>query len=208
MLEHQAVIGLGNPGDGYKNTRHNAGFLAVDSFCKRHRGSSWKTHGGFALCRVMLRSRKLDVLKPLTYMNLSGKAVRDYLGETGISPDLLVVVHDDLDLDPGRVKIKVGGGSGGHKGLESIILMTGDRQFTRVRIGIGKPAIPEMAQEYVLREPDDPKEREQFENGVAQAVDALEMLLFQGAIPAMNRYNPFSPGDNAPVDGDNDNRRG
>ncbi|MBN1356254.1 aminoacyl-tRNA hydrolase [bacterium] len=205
MSEYQTVIGLGNPGERHRYTRHNAGFLIVEKFCRRHRGTIWNIYGQYELCRMKMGNRTLEVIKPLTFMNLIGRAVGEYLLKTGIPARDLIVVHDDLDLEPGRVKVKIAGGSGGHKGLESIMEKVGSAEFTRVRLGIGKPPGEMDPADYVLRPPDSPDEIRAFEAGIILAVDALDMVIFQGAIPAMNRYNQQSPGAECPGANENGN---
>jgi peptidyl-tRNA hydrolase, PTH1 family len=204
LLVYQTIIGLGNPGEEYSGTRHNAGFLAVDGFCRRHRGKKWHISRGYALCRLQIKSQKMEVIKPLLFMNRSGVTVKKYLAGNNVPSNTMAVIYDDLDLAPGRIKIKQGGGTGGHKGVESIIQHTGNSNFIRIRIGIGRPTGTRSATDYVLDKPDD-LERDLFEQGISRAIDALEMLIYEGAIPAMNYYNQQLSGDDASAEVDNIN---
>jgi peptidyl-tRNA hydrolase, PTH1 family len=125
------VVGLGNPGRSYERTRHNAGYLVVDELAKRH-GGSWRKRKKAEAAPLSLGLENITLLKPTTFMNNSGSALAYY------GPEDLIVVHDDLDLEAGTVRVKVGGGAGGHNGLRSIIQNLGN-DFVRVRIGIGRP---------------------------------------------------------------------
>ncbi|HEY6674905.1 MAG TPA: aminoacyl-tRNA hydrolase, partial [Rubrobacteraceae bacterium] len=131
LLESPVVVGLGNPGRSYERTRHNAGYLVAEELARRHAGS-WRKRRRAEAAPITLGLAEATLLKPTTFMNNSGSAVSDY------RPDDLIVVHDDLDLEAGTVRVKVGGGAGGHNGLRSIIGRLGN-DFVRVRIGIGRP---------------------------------------------------------------------
>ncbi len=170
-------MGLGNPGRSYERTRHNIGFLVADELAKRH-GGSWRAKKraeaapvGFGLENVML-------LKPTTYMNNSGAAL------VGYKPGQLVVVHDELDLPAGTVRVKAGGGAGGHKGLRSIIQHLGGNEFVRVRVGIGRPPVGVTATDYVLG-----RMEPAIKEAVPRAADAVEAVIEGGPEAAMNRFN-------------------
>ena len=176
------VVGLGNPGPSYRGTRHNAGFLVLDELARRWGAS-------FSSDRVAERARSGDhrLLKPLTFMNVSGRAVQADMSRHGISPADLVVVHDDLDLPLGRLRLKHGGGAGGQKGVKDIAERIGP-DFHRVKVGIGRPPERWTVENWVLsRFRED--ERPLVDDVVAAAADAVEMLLAEGLEPAMNRYN-------------------
>jgi PTH1 family peptidyl-tRNA hydrolase len=145
------IVGLGNPGDIYETSRHNIGFLVVDrlskdckSFFKRDRGTFSYT------CRCHLNKTEVILAKPVTFMNLSGTAVKELLKKYKVSPVDLLVVCDDLDLELGRIKIRPGGSSGGHRGIASIIENIKHQDFARLRIGIGRPRPAQEASDYVL----------------------------------------------------------
>jgi len=170
------VVGLGNPGRSYARTRHNAGYLTVDELARRHDGS-WRKRKRAEAAPVSVGPADATLLKPTTFMNNSGSAVSDYgLGD-------LIVVHDDLDLEAGTVRVKVGGGAGGHNGLRSIIGRLGN-DFVRVRIGIGRPPPGLGVTDYVLSRMDST-----VREAIPTAADAVEFLLEHGTEAAMNRFN-------------------
>ena len=170
------VVGLGNPGRSYERTRHNAGYLVADELVKRH-GGSWRKKKRAEATPVSLGTKNATLLKPTTFMNNSGSAVADY------RPEDLIVVHDDLDLEAGTVRVKVGGGAGGHNGLRSIIGRLGP-DFVRVRVGIGRPPIGMTVTDYVLGRMD-----AAVRDVIPQAADAVEAVVEEGPEAAMNRFN-------------------
>ena len=170
------VVGLGNPGRSYERTRHNIGFLVADELARRH-GGSWRARKKAEAAPVGLGLKNVMLLKPMTYMNNSGVALVGY--ETA----QLIVVHDDLDLEAGTVRVKVGGGAGGHNGLRSIIQHLGN-DFVRVRIGIGRPPVGVVPVDYVLGRMD-----EAVKEAVPRAADAVETVIESGPEAAMNRFN-------------------
>jgi peptidyl-tRNA hydrolase, PTH1 family len=170
------VVGLGNPGRSYARTRHNAGYLVADELAKRHAGS-WRKRKRAEAAPVSLGLAETTLLKPTTFMNNSGSAVADY------GPEEIVVVHDDLDLEAGTVRVKVGGGAGGHNGLRSIIGRLGN-DFVRVRIGIGRPPPGVTVTDYVLSRMDS-----KVRDAVPTAADAVEFVVEHGPEAAMNRFN-------------------
>jgi peptidyl-tRNA hydrolase, PTH1 family len=132
------VAGLGNPGRQYERTRHNVGWLVVDDLARRHGGAFRGKFSG-QLAEVRLDGTRLALLKPETYMNLSGRSVAAAARFFKVGPDALVVVHDDVDLEPARLQVRAGGGLAGHNGLRSIAAELGSRDFLRLRIGVGRP---------------------------------------------------------------------
>jgi PTH1 family peptidyl-tRNA hydrolase len=176
LLESPVVVGLGNPGRSYERTRHNAGYLVADELARRHAGS-WRKRKKAEAATITLGLTDATLLKPTTFMNNSGSAVSDY------SPEDLVVVHDDLDLEAGTVRVKVGGGAGGHNGLRSIIGRKGN-DFVRVRIGIGRPPAGVGVTDYVLSRMDSA-----VKEAIPTAADAVEFLFEHGPEAAMNRFN-------------------
>jgi PTH1 family peptidyl-tRNA hydrolase len=175
-IKSPVVVGLGNPGRSYERTRHNAGYLVVDELAKRHAGS-WRKKKKSEATPVSVGPTDATLLKPTTFMNNSGSAVADY------KPENLVVVHDDLDLEAGTVRVKVGGGAGGHNGLRSIIGRLGN-DFIRVRIGIGRPPAGVGVTDYVLSRMDSV-----VKDAIPTAADAVEVVLEQSPEAAMNRFN-------------------
>ena len=187
------VVGLGNPGAEFEHTRHNVGADTVMLLAAR-RGERFRTVRGAHPRTADLRidGRRVAAAFPLTYMNDSGLAVGALVRRYGID-DLagLVVVHDELDLPVGRVKVKEGGGTAGHNGLKSIHAHLHDAGYARVRIGIGKPPGRRMGADHVLRRPG-AQEREALEEAVDRATDAVEVIATLGVAEAMNRFNTES----------------
>ena len=184
------VVGLGNPGDQYARTRHNAGRWVVDELVRRHDGRLRRARRQQALvCELRLAQRRVAAAVPVTWMNESGRAVAPLVRRFGIRDlSCLVVVHDELDLPVGRLKVKTGGGLAGHKGLESIRAHVRSEAFTRVRIGVGRPDMTPKGGDYVLKPPGR-AERAELEAVVERAADAVEYYLDHGLEPTMNRFN-------------------
>lgn len=148
------IVGLGNPGPKYDQTRHNAGFWFLDELVSRFGGNlrvESKFHG--VACRVHVNGRDLWLLKPATFMNRSGQSVAALARFYKIPPEQVLVVHDELDLDPGTVRLKQGGGHGGHNGLRDIMAQLGSREFYRLRLGVGHPGHRDQVVDYVLNKP-------------------------------------------------------
>ena len=181
------VAGLGNPGREHAADRHNAGWLAIDELARRHGGSFRGKFSG-QLAEVRAGEAKLALLKPETYMNLSGSSVGAAARFFKVPPEALVVVHDDVDLDAGRLQVRLGGGLAGHNGLRSIAQVLGTQEFVRVRIGVGRPGCGDRRPiaDYVLSpfEPD-----EDAGALIAHAADAVELLAAEGLDAAQRRFN-------------------
>jgi PTH1 family peptidyl-tRNA hydrolase len=182
------IIGLGNPGRRYRLTRHNVGFRVVDRFAEKKGIKLKRRLGKVQMGEGRIGSDRVLIAKPLTYMNRSGAVVKKLIGELGVPLDHLVVVHDDLDLASGRIKIKDKGGHGGHKGVGSIIEHVGDAAFLRVKVGIDKPQTPEEGVDYVLSTFDD-EQLPLVEESIERACEAIEAIIVSGKNQAMNRYN-------------------
>ncbi len=198
------IVGLGNPGPQYARNRHNIGFQVVDLFARRH---------GISLSRIQFKARvgdgwvnrrapfdpnnpfgglperqKVLLVKPLTYMNLSGQAVAPLVRYYDVDLANLLVIHDDLDLPAGKLRLRPGGGSGGQKGLRSIIERLGSQDFPRIRVGIGRPPGRMNPADYVLQ--NFREEEEAIFGPLRETIlDAIECWLFEGIDAAMNRYN-------------------
>lgn len=185
------VVGLANPGREYEGTRHNVGAAAVELLAERH-GARLKGPKGLPARsdEVVVDGRRLALAVPTTYMNESGQAVQPLVRRHGIEDDLtrLVVVHDELDLPPGRVKVKVGGGLAGNNGLRSIRDHLHSSDFLRVRIGVGKPPSKERGADHVLSRPGK-REALELEIAVQEAADAVELIFADGVERAMERVN-------------------
>jgi PTH1 family peptidyl-tRNA hydrolase len=183
------VVGLGNPGAEYAGTRHNVGAAVVELLARRHGGSFKKTKEKSLVAETRIGDRRVALAFPQTYMNESGQAVGSLVRRHKID-DLhrLVVVHDELDLPVGSLRVKVGGGLAGHNGLRSIKAHLHSGEFIRVRIGVGKPPSAATGAEYVLRRPSK-AERDELDAIVARAADAVETILRDGADRAMAAFN-------------------
>ena len=183
-----ALIGLGNPGKEYEHTRHNVGFQVVSrlvaSYLPGMMERKFRASWGFA----MAEGRKILFVKPLTFMNRSGEAVSEIIKYFGIPPSRMLVIHDDLDLPFARIRISQKGGSGGHKGIQSIIDHVGSTDFPRLKIGIGRPKHAEPVEIFVLQPPY-PEDREEFEKMMAQAEKAARAILATCLSDTMNEFN-------------------
>lgn len=181
------LCGLGNKGSDYSFTRHNIGYLVIERFSERFKIPVTKKDSG---CRIGLKE-DLILAKPDTYMNLSGGPVARLVGKFKVSPDHVIIVHDDLDMDFGKMRIRLGGRDGGHKGVRSVIENLGTADFYRLKIGIGRhPGIP--AEEYVLsRFPRE--ETEGLGEIIDVACDALKVFVFEGGSKAMSLFNRRGP---------------
>ncbi len=161
--------------------------MVLDELASRHRAEFAGKKRHYASARMEVDGRGVLLLKPLTYMNRSGLAIKDLLYEKDIPPERLIVVQDDMDMDPARIKIRKGGSSGGHRGIESIIMETGMVDFIRLKIGIGRnPVIP--PERYVLMR-FDKEELPRFERAISAAADAVRVIITEGLQKAMNAYN-------------------
>jgi PTH1 family peptidyl-tRNA hydrolase len=182
------VVGLGNPGAEYANTRHNAGADVVEILVRRHGGRLRKTKDRAMADDVRVDGKQMVLAIPLTYMNDSGIAVAPLARRHGVEPDQIVIVHDELDLPPATLRVKIGGGLAGHNGLRSIVQHLHTDAFLRVRIGVGKPVSKERGADHVLARASK-REREQMAVTLEEAADAVEAILAEGVDAAMNRYN-------------------
>ncbi|MBK8461793.1 MAG: aminoacyl-tRNA hydrolase [Nigerium sp.] len=193
------VAGLGNPGPAYASTRHNVGFMVADELAARARVSFSAPRGMRAdVCETRLAAsgmggvgadaQRVVLLKPRTFMNDSGAALAKACAYYKIPPEHVIVVHDELDLDFGRLRVKSGGGDNGHNGLKSIRAALGTGDFLRVRFGIGRPPGRQDARDYVLA-PIPANLREDYAVETARNADAVELLIAAGLVPAQNRFN-------------------
>ncbi len=190
------IVGLGNPGQGYANNRHNLGFMCLSHFAKQHGISFDKKQGQARIGTGEIAGQAVVVARPQTYMNQSGQAVSRLVRKFNISLDDLIVIHDDLDLAVGKIRIRRGGSSGGHRGINSIIMELGSPDFLRIRVGIGRPAVSESgiptAEDaiiaYVLSD-FIPEEKKVIDQTIPRVSEAVHCLLTEGLTAAMNKYN-------------------
>lgn len=183
------IAGLGNPGPEYAETPHNVGFRVVDLVAERS-SASWKAESKFmgGVARARFGGVEALLVKPTTYMNLSGESVGRTARYFGVKPEDVVVVSDDADLPAGRIRIRMRGGSGGHKGLQSVIDCLGTDGFVRVRVGIGRSVFGGPLVDYVLGRPS-PEDEEALRRAMPVAADAVVCAASRGATEAMNRFN-------------------
>lgn len=181
------VAGLGNPGEDYAGTRHNVGFLVAERLAARDPNVRWSPRGLSLVASLRVAEGPVFLVKPQTYMNRSGEALCEVLLSSALPTTRLVVVHDDVDLPYGALRLKSGGGHGGHNGLRSILAGLGSSDFPRVRVGIGRPGGGELI-EHVLG-PWDPSETEALPELVGRAADATLQLITEGLTRAANRWN-------------------
>jgi PTH1 family peptidyl-tRNA hydrolase len=171
------LVGLGNPGPEYENTRHNAGFWFIDAVARQLKTRLVPERGYFGLvARVTLPGGPVWLLEPMTFMNLSGKSVAALARFFKIAPGEILVAHDELDLQPGQVKMKLGGSHAGHNGLKDIQAQLGSAEFWRLRLGIGHPGVRAEVVDYVLRKPL-AEQREAIDKSIEQGAAALDLLI-------------------------------
>ena len=188
-------VGLGNPGLKYIHTRHNIGFDVVDAYANAHKAEIVSEKWDGLTAKIKHRGETIHLVKPMTYMNLSGKAVSRYVDFFKVPPERLIVVHDDLDMKLGRLKLVKGGGAGGHNGIRSIISSTGSAEFYRLKIGIGRPGNGQAPEEmpvdrYVLTSFSQPEE-EVIQDRMVEIFKGLELFFSGEPSRAMNFLNSF-----------------
>lgn len=182
------IVGLGNPGPAYAHTRHNAGFMVVDELARR-----FNIEVGTQKCKALvgearLGDKKVALLKPMTFMNLSGESLRAFMDYYKVKLEDLIVVYDDLDTEVGRIRLRVQGSPGGHNGIKSIIQHTGTQVFNRIRIGISRPNPGMVISDYVLS-PFAKAEASEVQRMVEDACDAIEFSLQHPFEQTMAKYN-------------------
>lgn len=196
MAPLKMIVGLGNPGPQFANNRHNIGFQCIELFARRHKLELGKMQmqarigDGWVERRIQGQSQRQKVLlvKPLTYMNASGQPVAQLLRFYKVAPEDLLVIHDDLDLDSGKLRLRANGSSGGQNGIKSMIENLGSPEFARIRVGIGRPPGRMDPAAYVLQD-FSKAEEESFGVLREKICDALECWLFEGLPTAMNKFN-------------------
>ncbi len=181
----QVIVGLGNPGNEHLQTRHNAGFWFVDSLARRY-GGQFRGHNRYhgEVCRIQIGAHELTLLKPHTYMNRSGLAIRAVSDYMKVPPEQILVAHDELDLNPGIARFKLGGGHGGHNGLRDTITHIG-QNFWRLRLGIGHPGDKSQVIDFVLQRAS-VKEEDLIMDSLVAAAEQLPTFLEQSAEKAMH----------------------
>jgi peptidyl-tRNA hydrolase, PTH1 family len=182
------IAGLGNPGRRYQNTRHNVGFMVVDGLAARHHITLTDTKRDSITGTGAIDDIRVILAKPQQYMNQSGPPVARLAAKTGLPPTNILVIHDDIDIILGKLKIKTKGGHGGHNGLKSIVAALGTGDFPRIRIGIGRPETTAHVTDHVLGR-FSPEENRMIRTVLDRAEDAVETILCRGLIEAMNQFH-------------------
>ncbi len=182
--------GLGNPGAEYAATRHNVGFMLADALAARWDAAGWRTKQDALVAEARLGAEKILLVKPLTYMNESGRAVGPLLSWYKLAPEDLIVAHDDMDLPVGMIRLRKKGSAGGHNGMKSILYHVQDENFPRVRIGVGHPV---HGRDQVIRHvlsPFSAEDAQKIREAIEYLLPAVECIIAEGIDLAMNKYNP------------------
>jgi PTH1 family peptidyl-tRNA hydrolase len=182
------LVGLGNPGDRYARTRHNVGWGVLDRLAERLKARPFESSRTYEVWRAVQDAGAIDLMKPLTYMNLSGEAVADWAARHPVDEAELLVIADDVYLPLGVIRLRVRGSSGGHRGLESIATALGHDRFARLRIGVGAAENSAELREHVLEEFSEEEARD-VQSSIATAADAVDCWIHEGIGSAMNRFN-------------------
>ena len=183
------IVGLGNPGTEYENTRHNIGFMTIDTLCEKYKVSCKKLKFKSLTCDVMISGKRCLIMKPSTFMNKSGEAVTEAMSFYKIPPERTIIVFDDISLEPGKMRIRRKGSDGGHNGIKNIIYLSGADTFPRIKMGVGAKPHPDYnLADWVLghfKKEDGEKLEQCFKNAVA----ALELMVDGKTDQAMNKFN-------------------
>ena len=183
------LVGLGNPGDQYENTRHNVGFQVADAIAERHRIPVQRLKFRALTNTITVGEAKVLLMKPVTYMNLSGEAVWEAAAFYKIPPEHILVISDEVALAPGKLRVRRSGSAGGHNGLKNIIAHLGTDQFPRIRVGVGQKPHPDYDMADWVLGKFQGEDQKAVEGAVQRAADAAECLIREGVDQAMNRYN-------------------
>lgn len=182
------IVGLGNPGKEYENTRHNMGFKVLNKLSKKYNIPITKSKFNGKYGTGIIENEKVILLEPQTYMNLSGEAIKPMLDFYKVDYSNLLVIYDDIDVEPGKVKIRTKGGPGTHNGMKSVVKEIGTEEFPRIRVGIGRPIHKDDEINYVIGAiPEEDLKR--LDEGIEKAQKAVEEILRNGVDSAMNKYN-------------------
>ena len=182
------IIGLGNPGPEYAGTRHNAGFWCIDALAKKHDITLERRHRSAIIGEGDIESSRVVLVKPRTFVNRSGAAVSYLRARYAVPSESLLIVCDDINLQPGKLRLRSRGSAGGHNGIKSVIEAAGSQEFPRLRIGVGRPPEGTGQIEHVIG-PMDPEDRKVVDEAVERAADAVACLLSEGIDETMSRFN-------------------
>ena len=183
------LVCLGNPGDQYENTRHNVGFMVADELGERHNIPIQRLKFRALTNTITVGDEKVLLMKPVTYMNLSGEAVHEAAAFYKIPPEHVLVISDEVSLAPGKIRVRRSGSAGGHNGLKNIIAHLGTDQFPRIRLGVGQKPHPDYDMADWVLGKFQVEDKKAVEEAVKRAADAAECLIREGVDKAMNRYN-------------------
>lgn len=183
------IAGLGNPGAEYAHTKHNVGFMLVDALAEKLGLDAWRERFNALVAEGRIGAEKVLLVKPLTYMNESGRALAPLLDWYKLAPEELIVVHDDMDIAVGTIRLRRKGSAGGHNGIKSLLAHIGSQDFSRVRIGIGRPLPGWTVVRHVLA-PFSAEDGPKVHEAIAYLLPAVECIVTDGIDMAMNRYNP------------------
>ncbi len=190
--DFRLIVGIGNPGPIYQGNRHNIGFMCVNDLAKRHGISLNKKQSEARTGEGVIGGVNVLLIRPQTFVNHTGDAVGRLVRKYRVTPDRLIVIHDDLDLPPGKIRVRLGGSTAGHKGVRSTVDAVGRPQFVRVRVGIGRPDETNESQadviDYVLSDFTE-EESKIFETAIPQVSEAVECILTEGITATMDRFN-------------------
>lgn len=183
------IAGLGNPGDEYKNTKHNVGFMLADALAEKIGADGWRTKQDALVAEGRIGTEKVIIVKPMTFMNESGRAIGPLLSWYKLLPEDLIVIHDDMDIPAGTIRLRPKGSAGGHNGMKSILYHVQNEKFPRVRIGIGRPLPNTTVVKHVLS-PFSAEDAEKVKAAITYLLPAVECIVTDGIDLAMNRFNP------------------
>ncbi|WP_294512386.1 aminoacyl-tRNA hydrolase [uncultured Intestinimonas sp.] len=183
------LVCLGNPGDQYENTRHNVGFMVADELAERHNVPVQRLKFRALTNTITVGDQKVLLMKPVTYMNLSGEAVHEAAAFYKIPPEHVLVISDEVSLAPGKIRVRRSGSAGGHNGLKNIIAHLGTDQFPRIRLGVGQKPHPDYDMADWVLGKFQGEDKKAVEEAVKKAADAAECLIREGVDKAMNQYN-------------------
>jgi len=183
------IVGLGNPEEEYAKTRHNMGFNTINEISRKYQLELNRKKFDGLYCKCNIENCEVILLKPQTYMNLSGKSIKQYVDFYKIPKENIIVVYDDIDITPGKIKIKKKGSSGSHNGMKSVIQELGTNELIRIRIGIGKPEYEDDLINYVIGKNISKEECQILNEGVEKSANAIIEILLNGIDKAMNKFN-------------------
>jgi PTH1 family peptidyl-tRNA hydrolase len=191
MTQINLIVGLGNPGQQYRDTRHNAGFWLIDELIAHH-GETLRFETRFKgdTARIPIAVSNVHILRPRTFMNESGQSIGSFIRYFDIQPHAVLIIHDDLDLDPGSARLKIGGGHAGHNGLRDIISHIDSNAFVRLRIGIGHPGSAHQVTDYVLQKPPGGERKAIFEV-ILRSIGLMDEIILGDHAAVMNKLHPL-----------------